>query len=87
MTVDAADLQGPHGLCQSYCEHGGVCGLDAGHDGLHSNGFCPPWSDAQSITREAADARLLQQPNGRATLDSIAILENLAAMTRSDDNE
>jgi hypothetical protein len=42
----------------SYCEHGGVCELPDGHDGLHDSGYCQ-WSDDEALTKDAADAILI----------------------------
>lgn len=50
--------------CNSYCEHGGVCTLELGHDGLHDSTYCQ-WSDAQALTRDAADAVLSTNPEGQ----------------------
>ena len=50
--------------CWSYCSHGGVCVLDAGHEDLHNSNYCT-WSDAESISREAADRILMSNgPQG-----------------------
>jgi hypothetical protein len=43
--------------CFTYCSHGGVCELSAGHEGLHDSGYCQ-WSDNDAISRAEADARL-----------------------------
>jgi hypothetical protein len=55
------------GRCYSYCSHGGICVLDAGHVGLHDSAYCK-WPDAQALTREAADALLAQKPGGAEVL-------------------
>lgn len=55
------------GRCFSYCSHGGICVLDAEHEGLHDSGYCK-WPDAQALTREAADALLAQKPGGTEVL-------------------
>lgn len=41
-----------HGSCESYCEHGGICTLDEGHEGMHNSGYCQ-WS--KGISKEEAD--------------------------------
>lgn len=43
--------------CESYCSHGGVCELEAGHEGLHDSRYCK-WTDAESIPRAEANAIL-----------------------------
>jgi hypothetical protein len=45
--------------CRSYCEHGGVCILDEGHEGLHDSDYCQ-WDDEHALTKEAADALLIE---------------------------
>ena len=52
--------------CDSHCEHGGVCVLDAGHDGLHDSEYCT-WTDTEAIPKEDADNLLRQkmQKEGR----------------------
>jgi hypothetical protein len=49
--------------CDSYCSHGGVCVLDRGHEGLHDSRFCR-WSDAEALTRDAANVVIASQPGG-----------------------
>ena len=57
-----------NGLCDTYCEHGGVCELLAGHSGQHDSRYCK-WDDAQSVTRDEADRMLEKKgPIGRASL-------------------
>ncbi len=46
------------GLCKSYCEHGGVCELDAGHDGLHDSRYCQ-WDDDHAVPKQQADDELV----------------------------
>ena len=43
------------GACDSYCEHGGICILDLGHDGLHDSQYCQ-WENG--ISRAEADEKL-----------------------------
>lgn len=45
----------PVSACRSYCEHGGICELEAGHDGLHDSRYCQ-WDDDHALTEEEADA-------------------------------
>jgi hypothetical protein len=47
-------------MCNAYCSHGGRCVLDDGHEGLHDSEYCQ-WSDAESLTKEAADAVLIEK--------------------------
>ena len=44
--------------CDSYCEHGGVCELDTGHDGQHDSRYCK-WTDAEALDKADADAIFL----------------------------
>jgi hypothetical protein len=44
--------------CDSYCEHGGVCDLDLGHEGLHDSRYCQ-WDDAHALSKADADAVLI----------------------------
>ena len=46
--------------CWSYCTHGGVCELDAGHEGLHDSRYCT-WTDDEAIDEEEADRRLIEK--------------------------
>ena len=46
--------------CWSYCSHGGVCVLDADHEGLHDSEYCQ-WADAEALTKDAADALFLRK--------------------------
>ena len=57
-------------LCKSYCQHGGRCESDAGHDGLHDSGYCT-WTDAEALTHEAADEVLRTKTGGDMYLDYI----------------
>lgn len=41
--------------CDTYCEHGGECVLEQGHEGLHDSRYCQ-WSDADALSKEEADA-------------------------------
>lgn len=43
------------GLCDSYCEHGGVCMREFGHDGLHDSKYCQ-WDDEHALSKEDANA-------------------------------
>ena len=43
--------------CWSYCEHGGVCELLEGHDGLHDSRYCQ-WDDDHAVSEEEADETL-----------------------------
>lgn len=49
--------------CETYCSHGGVCELDADHEGLHDTRFCQ-FTDEEAITQEEADEIIAQQPGG-----------------------
>lgn len=50
--------------CDSYCQHGGVCVLNLGHEGLHTSRYCE-WDDAHALDRETADAvYLAKNPRG-----------------------
>ena len=40
--------------CASYCKHGGVCELEAGHEGLHDSRYCR-WADAEAVPQVKAD--------------------------------
>jgi len=53
--------------CGSYCEHGGVCILPAGHGGLHDSRFCQ-WDDEHALTEEEADALMRRNPSPEAAL-------------------
>lgn len=54
-------------MCQSYCSHGGRCELDRGHDGLHDSNYCT-WTDAEALTKDAADQILATKRGGRTYL-------------------
>lgn len=41
--------------CVSYCSHGGVCILDAGHEGQHDSDYCQ-WGDSEALDKTTADA-------------------------------
>jgi hypothetical protein len=60
--------------CDSYCEHGGVCEKDRGHDGLHDSGYCQ-WDDARGLTKAEADVLLIQ--NSGAVGEAIAAIEGV----------
>lgn len=45
--------------CNSYCEHGGICVLEDGHEGRHDSGYCQ-WDDKEGITKEKADKLMLK---------------------------
>lgn len=65
-------------FCESYCSHGGRCDLEPGHDGLHSSsGYCT-WTDAEALTREAADRVLYDKPGGAEFLASGQVILDLA---------
>lgn len=49
--------------CPHYCEHGGICELPSGHEGLHDSGYCQ-WDDAHSLTEDEADALLATKSGG-----------------------
>ena len=50
--------------CLAYCSHGGTCTREPGHEDLHDSGYCQ-WADAESLTRDAADAVLRSRgPDG-----------------------
>lgn len=51
--------------CESYCSHGGVCELEAGHEGRHDSRYCQ-WSDDEALDKGTADAVLRNngQSNG-----------------------
>ena len=57
-------------MCQSYCSHGGRCTLDPGHAGLHDSGYCT-WTDAEALTREAANDVLATKAGGQEYLDTM----------------
>lgn len=57
----------PDTHCDTYCEHGGVCELVAGHEGPHDSSYCK-WTDDQAISREDADELLVQKPLGAVLL-------------------
>mgnify|MGYP001570767654 CR=1 FL=1 len=46
--------------CQSCCQHGGACVLDAGHDGPHDSEYCT-WTDVEAMPKEEADALFMQK--------------------------
>lgn len=46
--------------CRTYCPHGGICVLDAGHEGLHSSDYCT-WNDAESLSNEEADRLIIEK--------------------------
>jgi len=52
-----------YNVCGSYCEHGGICILDDGHDGDHDSGYCT-WTTAESPTQAEADTILACKPGG-----------------------
>jgi hypothetical protein len=54
--------------CGSYCEHGGICELPKGHEGLHDSRYCQ-WDDAHALTEWEADQVLSQAPGGTDYLD------------------
>lgn len=60
--------------CRSYCQHGGVCELAAGHEGLHDSRYCT-WTDAESIAKDHADAILASKPGGSEILGIIDMME------------
>ena len=62
--------------CHSYCSHGGVCELNAGHDGLHDSRYCT-WTDGEAVPKDQADAILAGKPGGIEVLDLIDIFEGL----------
>jgi hypothetical protein len=41
-------------LCDSYCTHGGICELNAGHEGQHDSRYCQ-WTDAEALSKSDAD--------------------------------
>lgn len=45
----------PARFCISYCQHGGVCERERGHDGKHDSGYCE-WTDAEAVTKAEGDA-------------------------------
>jgi hypothetical protein len=62
--------------CDSYCEHGGVCELYAGHEGLHDSSYCQ-WDDAHAVSKEQADAELRRKnPGGYG--DALVVLSDIA---------
>lgn len=64
-------------LCGSYCSHGGRCVKDAPHEGeLHDSAYCT-WSDAEALTKDAADAVLRTKPAGAAYLDTFGGFEEM----------
>jgi hypothetical protein len=46
--------------CTTFCSHGGICELDAGHEGLHDSSYCT-WTDDEAISRKEADALLVSK--------------------------
>lgn len=71
-------------ICTSYCSHGGRCELDPGHEGMHDSRYCT-WTDAESLTKDAADAVLSRSADGRDYLDTLDSLASiLEAMTDDD---
>jgi len=54
---DRYPMQQLMGACGAYCPRDGVCVLEAGHAGLHDTKYCQ-WEDAESLSREEADALL-----------------------------
>jgi hypothetical protein len=59
--------------CETYCSHGGVCELEAGHAGQHDSRYCQ-WSDTESIGRDEANRHLADMPGGQ---DMVAIWEEI----------
>ena len=53
--------------CGSYCDHGGICELPRGHEGLHDSGYCQ-WDDEHALTEAEADALLTKTAGGRGYL-------------------
>jgi hypothetical protein len=64
--------------CRSYCEHGGVCELSAGHEGLHDSSYCQ-WSDAGALPKDQADAILASKPGGSEVLALVDALETIGS--------
>lgn len=60
-------------LCDSYCEHGGCCVLDAGHEGLHDSRYCK-WSDSQALPKDEADALYIEK--GGELAKSMLVVED-----------
>lgn len=44
--------------CETYCEHGGICDLEKGHEGLHDTGYC---KFAEGTSKEIADTLFIQK--------------------------
>jgi hypothetical protein len=62
------------GRCDSNCEHGGVCILAYGHDGLHDSRYCQ-WDDEHALSPEEADEVYLRDRNPlMAPFDSLIML-------------
>jgi hypothetical protein len=61
----------------------GVCVLDQGHEGLHDSRYCQ-WSDAEALTRDAADAILASQPGGE---DFVQVWELFVSVRREVEEE
>jgi hypothetical protein len=64
------------GHCESYCDHGGMCVLPLGHEGMHDSKYCT-WPDADAVTREVADERLRDQPMGSLVLMAQELYERI----------
>ena len=67
-------------MCNSYCSHGGVCVLDAGHKGKHDSKWCQ-WTDEQAISEDDANQEYMRiatekgmAREGRAFLEMFDLL-------------
>ena len=58
--------------CNAYCSHGGICVLNAGHEGQHDTKYCQ-WGDEDSISKQEADSLLRTKPGG----DLILLMSDL----------
>lgn len=47
--------------CETYCEYGGICNLEKGHEGLHDTGYC---KFAKGTPKEVADSLFIQKAGG-----------------------
>jgi hypothetical protein len=56
--------------CNSYCEHGGICMRERGHEGLHDSEYCQ-WDDAHALTEEDADRAIAEARGGAQYLGVI----------------
>lgn len=65
------------GICDTYCSHGGVCGLTPNHEGLHDSGYCT-FTDSEAITRAEADAMAQGDPWREWALTMVRTIEAMS---------